>query len=94
MYTRLTTFPLKPNSQDKGREIAEKYGKVLHDQQGHLSTVMIMERDRFMSITTWDTEEHAEAVMSTRNDAAGDLVDMLSGSPSTSITSTFVHDVG
>ena len=93
MFTRLTTFPVKPNNQDKAREIAAKYEAVLHDRPGHLSTVMIVDGDVFMSISTWDTEEHAEAVMSTRNDAAGDLADILSGAPSTSITSTVVHDV-
>jgi len=94
MYARRTTFPLKPNTNQQARQIGEKYGKVLHDLPGHLSTVMFIDGDSFMSISTWDTEEHAEAVKSTRDDAQGDLVDILAGAPSTTITSTIVHDVG
>ncbi len=93
MYTRFTTFPIKPDSSEKAREIGEKYAKVLHDQPGHCSTVMIMEPESFISISTWDTQEHAEAIAATRNDAQADLADLLTGAPSTSITSTVIHDV-
>jgi len=93
MYTRRTKFPLKPNTNDQAAQIAEKYKKVLHDLPGHVSTVMFLDEDSFMSITTWDTQEHAEAVTSTRDAAQSDLRDILAGAPSTSIASTVVHDV-
>lgn len=94
MYTRRTTFPLKPNTSERAGEIGEKYGRVLHDLPGHVSTVMFVDEDRFMSISTWDTEEHAEAVKSTRDAAQSDLLEILAGAPSTTITPTVVHDVG
>jgi len=94
MYTRRSTFPLKPNSSDRAVEIAQKYGTVLHDLPGHMSTVMFLDGDSLTSITTWDTEENAEAVKSTRDQAQNDLGDLLSGAPSTTIAATAVHDVG
>lgn len=93
MYTRQTTFPLKPNTSDQAVEIAQRYGEVLHGLPGHVSTVMFVDGDRFMSVTTWDTEEDAEAVKSTRDDAQRDLGDLLAGAPSTTISATAVHDV-
>ena len=93
MYTRRSRFPLKPNSNDQAVKIAEKYGKVLHDLPGHVSTVMFFDEDSFMSVTTWDTEEHAAAVTSTRDAAQRDLQDILAGAPSTTIAATVVHDV-
>ncbi len=93
MYTRCSTFPLKPNTNDQAVQIAQKYGKIIHDLPGHVSTVMFVEGETMMSITTWDTEEHAEAVASTRDDAQRDLGDLLSGAPSTAIATTAVHDV-
>lgn len=93
MYTRQTTFPLKPNSGDQADEIAQKYGKVIHALPGHVSTVMFVDGDSFMSITTWDNEEQAQAVSSTRDDAQNDLTDLLAGAPSTTISVTAVHDV-
>ena len=92
MYTRRSRFPLKPNSSDQAAEIAEKYGKVLHDLAGHVSTVMFLDEDSMLSITTWDTEEHAEAVKATRDAAQRDLADVLAGTPLTTIAPTLVHD--
>ncbi len=94
MYTRVSTFPMKPNTNDQAAEIGEKYGKVLHELPGHASTVMFIDGDSFMSISTWDTQEHAEAVASTRDAAQRDLADLLAGAPSTTIAATVVHDVG
>ena len=94
MYTRRTKFPLKPNTNDQAAKVAEKYKKVLHDLPGHVSTVMFIDADSFMSITTWDTEEQAGAVTSTRDAAQNDLRDILDGAPSTTIVETVVHDVG
>ena len=62
------------------------------DQPGHLSAVMIMEAERFISISTWDTQEQAEAVPPTRNNAQADLADLFTGAPSASIASTVAHD--
>ena len=93
MYTRRSTFPLKENTGDEAVQIAQKYGKVIHDLPGHVSTIMFVDGETMMSITTWDTEEHAEAVASTRDDAQRDLGDLLSGAPSTTIVTTVVHDV-
>jgi hypothetical protein len=93
MYTRRSRFPLKPDNTDKAEAIGLKYGTLLHALPGHVSTVMFVDDDSFMSITTWDTEEHAEAVKSTRDDAQRDLADILSGAPTTSIERTLVHDV-
>ena len=93
MYTRQTKFPLKPNTNDQAVQVAEKYKTVLHDLPGHVSTVMFIDADSFMVITTWDTEEHAEAVISTRDAAQDDLRDLLGGAPSTTIAATVVHDV-
>jgi hypothetical protein len=93
MYTRHTTFPIKPDVGDQAVEIGQRYGKVLHDLPGHVSTVMYLDGDRFTSISTWDTQEHAEAVMATRDNAQRDLVDLLSGAPSTAIVETAVHDM-
>ena len=94
MYTRVSTFPMKPNTKDQAAEIGEKYGKVLHELPGHVSTVMFIDGDSFMSISTWDTQEHAEAVSATRDAAQRDLADILTGAPSTTIAATVVHDVG
>ena len=94
MYTRVSTFPMKPNTNDQATEIGEKYGKVLHELPGHVSTVMFIDGDSFMSISTWDTQEQAEAVAATRDAAQRDLADLLAGAPSTTIAATVVHDVG
>lgn len=93
MYTRRTKFPLKPNTTDQATQIAQTYEKVLHDLPGHVSTVMFFDEDNFMSITTWDTQEHAEAVTSTRDAAQRDLGDILAGAPSSTIAATVVHDI-
>ena len=93
MYTRQTKFPLKPNMSDRAAQVGEKYKPVLHDLPGHVSTVMFIDADSFMVVTTWDTEEHAEAVSSTRDAAQDDLRDLLGGAPSTTIAATVVHDV-
>lgn len=94
MYTRRTRFPLKPNMNDQAIEIAQKYEQVIHDLPGHVSTVMFIDEDNFMSISTWDTLEHAEAVKGARDAAQRDLLDILAGAPSTNIAATVVHDVG
>ena len=93
MYTRLTTFPVKEDTTDQAIEIGKTYGKILHDLPGHVSTVMFPGGDTIYSITTWDTEEHAEAVQNIRDDAQRDMGDLLTGAPSTAITETTVHDV-
>lgn len=95
MYTRHTTFPLKSNTLEQAVEIAQKYEKVLHGLPGHVSTVMFGDGDSLVSVSTWDTEEHAEAVTSSaRDDAQRDLAELLDGAPSTSIAATAVHDMG
>ncbi len=68
-------------------------GKILHSLPGHVSTVMFQDGDTVNSITTWDAEEHAEAVRSIRADAQRDMGDLLTGGPSTTIMETVVHDV-
>ena len=93
MYTRLSTFPTKPEASEQAIEIAHTYGKILHGLSGHVSTVMFQAGDTLYSITTWDTEEHAEAVQSVRDDAQRDMGDLLTGAPSTTIVETVVHDV-
>ncbi|MGO4603647.1 antibiotic biosynthesis monooxygenase family protein [Terrabacter sp. 2YAF2] len=93
MYTRHTTFPLKPDSASKAEQIGRKYGKLLHDLPGHVSTVMVVDDTTFTSVSTWDTREHAEAVRQTRDDAQNELGDLLSAAPSTVISATLVHDV-
>lgn len=92
MYTRRSRFPLKPNSSDQAAEIASKYEKVLHDLPGHVSTVMFVDDDGLTSITTWETEELAQAVKGTRDDAQRDLADILADAPTTTIAPTLVHD--
>ena len=92
MYTRNSRFPLKPNASDQAVEIGQKYGKLIHELPGHVSTVMFVDEDNFITVSTWDTEEHAEAVKATRDDAQRDLADLLSGAPSTTIAETIVHD--
>lgn len=93
MYTRRSTFPLKPDASNQAVEIAKKYGTIIHDLPGHVSTIMFVDGETLMSIMTWDTEEHAEAVASTRDEAQRDRGDLLNGAPSTTITTTAVHDV-
>lgn len=93
MYTRQSTFPIKPDASDQAKEIGQKYGKILRGLSGHVSTVMFQDGDTLYSITTWDTEEHAEAVQSVRDDAQRDMGDLLTGAPSTTIVETVVHDV-
>lgn len=92
MYTRHTTFPIKPDSADRAVKIGEMYGTILHDLPGHVSTVMFLDGDTFTSVTTWESEEHANAVGNTRDAAQRDLGDLLSGAPSTTVTRTVVHD--
>ena len=93
MYTRRTTFPIKPDASDKAKEIGKTYGKIIHSLPGHVSTVMFQDGDNVYSITTWDTEEHAEAVQNIRDDAQREMGDLLTGAPSTAIVETVVHDV-
>jgi len=77
---------------ERAAEIGERYGKILHDLPGHVSTVMFVDGDTFTSISTWDNEQLANAVADTRNAAQRDLSDLLSGAPSTTITRAVVHD--
>ena len=93
MYTRRSSFPLKPSTSDQAVEIARKYGTVLRDLPGHVSTVMFLDGDDFMSITTWDTEEQAQGVQSVRDQAQRDLADLLADAPASIIAETAVHNV-
>lgn len=93
MYTRRTRFPLKPDTTEQAEEIARKYGGILHDLPGHVSTVMFMDDGAMTTITTWDTEEQAEAAASSRDAAVKDLAEILADAPSTTIATTVVHDV-
>jgi 23S rRNA pseudoU1915 N3-methylase RlmH len=93
MYTRLTRFPLKPNSNDRATEIVQKYEKVLHDLPGHESTVIFLDEENLTSVTTWGSEEQAQAVKGTRDAAQRDMADILAGDPSTTVAPTLVHDV-
>jgi len=52
MYTRHTTFPIKPDMTERAAEIGERYGQILHDLPGHVSTVMFVDGDTFTSIST------------------------------------------
>ena len=67
---------------------------MLGDLPGHVSTVMFLDEYSFMSISTWETEEQAEAVKTTRDAAQRDLRDILAGAPSTTIAAMVVHDLG
>jgi len=51
---------------ERAAEIGERYGKILHDLPGHVSTVMFVDGDTFTSISTWDNEQLANAVADTR----------------------------
>jgi len=92
MYTRHTTFPIKPDMTERAAETGERYGKILHDLPGHVSAVMFVDGDTPTSMSTWADEQLANAVADTRNAAQRDLSDLLSGAPSTTITRTVVHD--
>ena len=52
MYTRHTTFPIKPDMTERAAEIGERYGQIRHDLPGHVSTVMFLDGDTFTSIST------------------------------------------
>lgn len=93
MYTRCTTFSIKQDASDQASEIARRYGKIIHSLPGHVGSVMFQNGQTLYSITTWDTEEQAEAVKSVRDDAQRDLGDLLTDAPSTAIVETLVHDV-
>lgn len=54
---------------------------MLHDLPGHVSTVMFADEDIYMSISTWDTKEPAEALKGTRRAAQRDLLDILARGP-------------
>jgi hypothetical protein len=53
---------------------------------------MFLDGDTFMSITTWETQEQAEAVQDVRDQTQRDLGDLLAGAPSSTIAETAVHD--
>jgi hypothetical protein len=93
MYTRRSRFPLQPNSADRAAEIMKKYETVLHDLPGHVSTVMFLDGNDAMSISTWDTQEHADAVAGVRDAVQRDLAEILAGAPSGLTAATVVHDV-
>ena len=93
MYTSRTTFTFRQDAIDQAIEIAQRYEKILHSRPGHVSTVMFQDEDTISAVTTWDTQEHAVAVQSVRDDAQRDMGDLLTGPPSTTIGETFVHDV-
>jgi hypothetical protein len=54
---------------------------------------MFVDEDSFMSITTWDTEPHAEAVRGTRDAAQRDLLESSPTLRRRIIAATVVHDV-
>jgi len=93
MYTRCTTFSIKQDANDQASELARRYAKIIYSLPGHVSTVMFHDGQTLYSITTWDTEEQAEAVKSVRDDAQRELGDLLTDAPSTAIVETIVHDV-
>lgn len=93
MYTRRTRFPRKPNTADQALEAMKKYESVLHDLPGHVSTVMFLDGEDSVVVSTWETREHADAVASTRDAAQRELSDILAGAPSTVVAETVVHDV-
>jgi heme-degrading monooxygenase HmoA len=94
MFARLTRFPRKPGTDDQLDQLGQKYEKVLHDLPGHQSTVMYLEDDALVSVTTWDSEEHAQAAtQAAREPAVQDAADALAGAPTTTIARALVHDL-
>jgi heme-degrading monooxygenase HmoA len=94
MFARLSRFPRKPGTEDELAQLGQKYEKILHDLPGHQSTVMYIEEDAMVSFSTWDSEEHAEAVtQAARDSVVQEAANMLAGPPTTTIARTHVHDL-
>jgi heme-degrading monooxygenase HmoA len=94
MFARLTRFPRKPGTEDRFSSLGQRYEKILHDLPGHLSTVMYLDDDALVSLTTWDSEEHARAAtQAAREPAVQDAADALAAPPTTTIVRTLVHDL-
>ncbi len=94
MYARITTFDFQPGNEDRVEELGRKYEQVLHDLPGHRSTVMMLRGATLVSLTTWDTQEHAQAATpAARGPAARELGVLLTGEPTTTIARALVHDL-
>ena len=94
MHARLTRFPLKSSSDEQVEKLGQKYEKVLHELPGLFSTVMFIGDNALVSLTKWDSEEHAAAVTkAARDQAQSDLDDVLLSPPTTTTAPTLVHDV-
>ena len=94
MFARLTRFPRKPGTDEQLDQLGEKYGKIMHDLPGHQCTVTFLEDDALVSFSTWDTEEHAQAVTQAGRDAlVREAADLLAGPPTTTIARAYIHDL-
>lgn len=91
MYTRRSRFPDEPNSNERVADLGQEYEEVLHDLPGHVGTVMFVEEDGLMSITTWHPEEtpRRSRARATLPSATWPL--SFDGDPST-VSPTLVHD--
>lgn len=94
MYARLTRLPLKPNSAEPLEQLVHKYAKVIHDLPGHRSSVAYVEDNALVVFTTWDTEQHAQALTQGASEAAlRDAAEYVAGPATTEIAATLVHDL-
>ena len=94
MFVRLTRFPIKPGADEQLEQLGEKYGKIMHDLPGHQCTVTFLEDGALVSFSTWDTEEHAQAVtQASRDKLVQEAADLFAGPPTTTITTSYIHDL-
>lgn len=94
MFARLTRLPRKPGTDEQLDQLAEKYEKVMHDLPGHQCTVTYLDDDALVTLSTWDSEEHAQAVTQGARDLlVQEAADLFAGPPTTTIARTHVHDL-
>jgi len=94
-YQRVTTFPLRPQS-DRSRveAIAARFADLIAQQPGHRATCIDIDDDtsQLCSVSVWDSAENARAATAKVRDLAQqELGEMLSAAPTTTIGEV-IHD--
>ncbi len=92
-YQRVTTFPLRPQS-DRSRveAIAARFADLIAQQPGHRVTCIDIDVDddtsQLCSVSVWDSADNARAATAKVRDLAQqELGEMLSGKPRATNTS-------
>ena len=92
MYTRRSRFLNQVEQQRAGRGAWAEVREVLHDLPDYVSTVMFVDEDSLMSITTWHPEETPRRSRTRATLPSATWPTSFDGDPSTTVSPTLVHD--